>query len=218
MAKIDLLSDLKIMVEQELSNLGYSNSITADLDTVLLNYFNVINRLPAIIKWKIKQSKEVKQKIKTLTPDIKQGVENFIRKAKFGQDLRPHLSKRINQSDTKDLMFYDWGIFHFHLGIRQDENQPDFVERTNELLFAIVKDNTMHLIDIYPHHNSFSRQELIQIIENNWCEILDPYTLKGVIRLTHNVLNDGIHQLRNAGSIRFYKHLEVELLLLWVVE
>ena len=67
---------------------------------ILINYFNVINRLPAIIKWKIKQSKEVKQKIKTLTPDIKQGVENFIRKAKFGQDLRPHLSKRINQSDT----------------------------------------------------------------------------------------------------------------------
>jgi len=44
MAKIDLLSDLKIMVEQELSNLGYSNSITADLDTVLLLLLLILSR------------------------------------------------------------------------------------------------------------------------------------------------------------------------------
>jgi hypothetical protein len=124
----------------------------------------------------------------------------LIDKAESGQDLKPHLSTLIDDPDYPDLMFYDWGIFHFHLGTNPHPKRQGFVERTGDLLFAIAHSQTarMYLIDIHPHEGGFTNQDLLRILEENWPEILDPYTTRGV-GLPYNASDEDIDSLRKAG-------------------
>lgn len=198
MANINFLADLQEMISQELSTLGYPPALGEDIDAILIRYINLQRRIPPALVWTIKQSKELANK--PLSQSIRLGLQQFIKKAESGQNLKPHLSKHSNNPDYKDLMFYDWEIFHFHLGTNPHPKLPGFVERT-DLLFAIADSNKaeMYLIDIHPHKGGFTNQDLLRIIEENWAEILDPYTLKRIIELTHNVSDNDIGILRKAG-------------------
>lgn len=196
MATLDFASDLQELIEQELSNLGHASQPGEDLDTVLIRYLNLSSRLLRVVPWTVKQSTDVANK--SLPKKIRDGLEQFIKKAESGEDLKPYLSTRINAPDYADLMFYDWGIFHFHLGTTPHPKHKGFIKRTGELLFAITEQSTatMYLIDIHPHKGGFARQALLRIIEENWSEILEPYTIYGVIGLSYHASDDDIHELR----------------------
>ncbi len=128
-------------------------------------------------------------------------MQQFIEKAESGQDLKPHLSTLIDNPDYKDLMFYDWGIFHFHLGTDSHPKHQGFVARTGDLLFAIAHSHTarMYLIDIHPHTGGFTNQALLSILEENWPEITEPYALKRCVGLPDNDSDSNIKRLREAG-------------------
>jgi hypothetical protein len=128
-------------------------------------------------------------------------LDQFIDKAESGQDLKPHLSKKIYEKpEFKDLMFYDWQIFHFHLGTEPDVDNPNFIARTGELLFVLIDPNTstMYLIDILDHE--FTNQNLIDIIDENWPNVLDPYTMKGISEIDINPSDVDIKIARKTGS------------------
>ena len=185
------------MITEKLSRLGHRPAPEEDIDTLLIRSLNLARRVPPIIEWTVKQSKELA--IKSLRPEIRLGLEQFIKKAESGQNLKPHLSKKSDDPDYKDLMFYDWGVFHFHLGTNSNPNHNEFVERTGELLFAIADSNTarMYLIDIHPHR--FTNQKLLRIVKDNWPEIIEPHTLNRAIGLPSNWSDDDIGSLRKAG-------------------
>ena len=153
-------------------------------------------RIPPTIVWTVNQSQELANKI--IPQEITLGLQQFIDKAESGQDLTPHLSIKINKPGYKDLMFYDWGVFHFHLGTNPHPNRQGFLKRTKDLLFAIADSDTatMYLIDILPH--LFTNQDLLRILEENWPEILDPYTTRGVA-LPYDASDKDIDTLRGAG-------------------
>ena len=197
MAHINFTSDLKEVITEKLSRLGHRPAPEEDIDTLLIRSLNLARRVPPIIEWTVKQSKELA--IKSLRPEIRLGLEQFIKKAESGQNLKPHLSKKSDDPDYKDLMFYDWGVFHFHLGTNYNPNHNEFVERTGELLFAIADSNTarMYLIDIHPHR--FTNQKLLRIVKDNWPEIIEPHTLNRAIGLPSNWSDDDIGSLRKAG-------------------
>jgi hypothetical protein len=197
-AKINFRADLKEIITQELCSLGHPPKDEEDLDTVLKRYLNLSLRIPPTIEWTVRQSKELANKI--LPQEITLGLQPLIDKAESGQDLKPHLSTQIDNPDYPDLMFYDWGIFHFHLGTNPHPKRQGFVERTGDLLFAIAHSHTarMYLIDIHPHQGGFTNQDLLRILEENWPEILDPYTLRGV-GLPYNASDSDIERLRKAG-------------------
>lgn len=199
MAKINFLADYKEIITQKLCSLGHPPKDEQDLDTVLKRYLNLSLRIPRTIVWTVRQSKELANKI--LPQEITLGLQQLIEKAESGQDLKPHLSKLIDDPDYQDLMFYDWGIFHFHLGTNPDPKRQGFVERTGDLLFAIAHSPTarMYLIDIHPHHGGFSNQDLLRILEENWPEILDPYTINRGVELPYNPSDSDIKGLRKAG-------------------
>jgi len=196
-AHINFISDLKEVITEKLSRLGHRPAPEEDIDTLLIRSLNLARRVPPIIEWTVKQSKELA--IKSLRPEIRLGLEQFIKKAESGQNLKPHLSKKSDDPDYKDLMFYDWGVFHFHLGTNYNPNHNEFVERTGELLFAIADSNTarMYLIDIHPHR--FTNQKLLRIVKDNWPEIIEPHTLNRAIGLPSNWSDDDIGSLRKAG-------------------
>jgi hypothetical protein len=164
----------------------------------LKRYLNLSLKIPQTIEWTVRQSKELANKI--LPQEITLGLQPLIDKAESGQDLKPHLSTLIDDPDYPDLMFYDWGIFHFHLGTNPHPKRQGFVERTGDLLFAIAHSQTarMYLIDIHPHEGGFTNQDLLRILEENWPEILDPYTTRGV-GLPYNASDEDIDSLRKAG-------------------
>jgi hypothetical protein len=199
-AQINFLdADLKEIITQELCSLGHPPQDEEDLDTVLKRYLNLSLRIPPTIVWTVKQSKELAKK--KLPQEITLGLQQFIEKAESGQDLKPHLSTQSDNPDYKDLMFYDWGIFHFHLGTNPYPKRQGFVERTDDLLFAIADSHTarMYLIDIHPHLGGFTNQDLVRILEENWPEILAPYTIKRCVRLPYNASDRDIERLRKAG-------------------
>ncbi|MEB3121134.1 MAG: hypothetical protein VKL41_07915 [Snowella sp.] len=202
MANIDFLADLKAFIEQELSTLGLLPDFvsTTDIDTLLMRYVDVMRRVPPVIQWTVKKSKELEQK--NLPGVIRSGLDQFIDKAESGQDLKPHLSKKIYEKpEFKDLMFYDWQISHFHLGTEPDISNPNFIARTGELLFVLINPNTstMYLIDILDH--KFTNQNLIDIIDKNWPNVLDPYTIKGISEIDINPSDHDIKIEKNAGRI-----------------
>ena len=203
MAQINFLADLKEIITQELCSLGHPPQDEEDLDTVLTRYLNFSLRIPPTIVWTVNQSKELANKI--IPQEITLGLQQFIEKAESGQDLKPHLSTKSDNPDYQDLMFYDWGIFHFHLGTNPHPKRQGFVERTDDLLFAIAPSDTatMYLIDIHPHRGGFTNQDLLRILEYNWPEILDPYELKGVTELSDNASDSDIDSLRKGSMNTF---------------
>ncbi len=200
MAKINFLADFKEKITEELCSLGHPPKDEEDLDTVLKRYLNLLLRIPPTIVWTVRQSKELANK--TLPQEITLGLQEFIEKAESGQDLKPHLSTLIDDPDYPDLMFYDWGIFHFHLGTNPHPRRQGFVERTDDLLFAIADSDTarMYLIDIHPQQGGFTNQDLLRILEENWPEIIEPYALNRVIGLPYNASDTAIKSLRKAST------------------
>lgn len=156
-------------------------------------------RIPPTIVWTVNQSKELANKI--IPDEITLGLQEFIEKAESGQDLKPHLSITINKPGYKDLMFYDWGVYHFHLGTNPHPRHQEFLERTDDLLFAIADSCTarMYLIDIHPHQGGFTNQDLLRIIEETWPEIIEAYALNCVDELTDNASDSDIDSFRKAS-------------------
>lgn len=184
---MDFLADLKRLAETELSALGFTGKPADDLDSVLVRYHNVKSRIPRRVSWTVLRSTEVSKKLSghTLanTPqDIEAGMRKFICKAENGDDLKPHLSTKIADPDYQDLMFYDWGTYHFHLGTQRHPKRLGFVARTNELLFAMThpQEDKMYLVDIHPHAGAFENQDLIRVVESDWPEILSVDKIKGI--------------------------------------
>lgn len=184
---MDFLADLESLARKELSALGFASKPGDDLNTVLVRYYNLKSRTPRRTSWVVLRSTEVYRKLSehtlaTTPKDIENGLRKFIEKAESGGDLKPHLSTKIADPDYQDLMFYDWGTYHFHLDTKPHPKRPNFVGRTNELLFAITDPHkdTMYLIDVHPHTGAFENQDLICIIETDWPEILSAHNLKGI--------------------------------------
>ncbi|MFM7363639.1 MAG: hypothetical protein ACKO11_03865 [Cuspidothrix sp.] len=163
--------------------------------------------MPPVISWNIKKSKELISKSLSLSEEIRNGLEEFIIKAESGENLKPHISTRINDPDYKDLMSYDWGFFHFHLGTNPHPTQTEFIKRTNELLFAITVSQSamMYLIDIYPHEGGCTNQDLLRIIEENWGELLDPHTVLGIDEIDYNPSDNDIRIFRKTGFVTMLK-------------
>lgn len=95
-------------------------------------------------------------------------------------------------------MLNDFGIQHFHLGRSASPTNPQLIEGTRELLFAVVTPDSFYAIGIY-RHGDWNKVELLDRISENWPELLEPFTLKGVIGLSRNVSDEEASKLRANG-------------------
>jgi hypothetical protein len=125
------------------------------------------------------------------------------------------LSRKALDPEFADLLLLDWSIHHFHLSTSKKDPKDFFFERSEVLLFAVVGDETVYLLDVLPHgdKNVFARRALVGIVQSNWPEMIAPYEMKGVIKLEHDCTDEEIDELRRAGlnvpicvNGRFYIH------------
>jgi hypothetical protein len=88
-------------------------------------------------------------------------------------------------------LLYDWGIHHIHFA-------PG---GTKDLLFACISPDTAYFITIMDHEKEggsiiWANSDLIEIIHNNWPEILVPYRYKG--KENSNITNELRSKLRKS--------------------
>lgn len=138
-------------------------------------YFILRKKTIDIKKRKVLYSKEFQ-----CPEDVIDGFNLLVQKFKDGKDVNPHLSKTANNPESFDGLLYDWGVYHFHLG-KEFDNNKKYIIRTGPVLFAIVDDRNVYLINIYDHgrgkKSAWAKKDILRIISNNWPHIIKPYRI-----------------------------------------
>jgi len=192
---MDFEDDIRRDIAKWLAKRGHCDE--GDLRTLAMRFLNIKRRVLPMVRWTLHVSKELETT--ELPEKIQAGLQYFQDQASQGKDLTPFLHDKILQDDYRDLLLYDWAIYHFHLGVTLDER--GFVERTDELLFAIadLETDSMYFVDIYPHKGAFTNQDLLRIIEENWPSLLERYSWGGVTPIFPSPTGDDLRRLRESG-------------------
>ncbi len=99
-----------------------------------------------------------------------------------GRPVVPYLSRRVNDSRTKDGLLWDYGMHHFHLSLKLEAS--GVVERSDYLLFAIVTEGDAYFVDVRAHQDPekmlWVRQDLLEITHRNWPDLINSQVLRGV--------------------------------------
>lgn len=188
---VDFTSDWKQYVEHEISSQGYAVDTSEDLRSLSYKFFNLKRRRIAEVPRSVFEAKTF-----SCPANLANGYALLKKKLEGGHDVCPHLSKFLLRDDYEDSLLNDWGIHHFHLG--ENPERSGFIERTGPLLFAHVTHDSAYCLGVYPH-GSWTQQDLIRVIHENWPTVISAKKLNGIIGMSHTPTDDEIAQLRKAG-------------------
>ena len=127
-----------------------------------------------------------------------EGEKKFLDKVRTGDDLGPYQSRQSKTRNYEDGMLNDFGIHHFHLGIKKCSKNPYFVSRQKHLLFALVCSDDFYCIGYY-EHGDWSRSILLDTIHSNWPHAISSYAVQGVIDISPRYTDEEHQKLREAG-------------------
>lgn len=197
MSKMNFIDDINKIAGEWLRDLG----IESDLG----NKDNLVEFLRFYTLWIPKTPREVyiskqlneSQKFKQYEKEIA-----FIKeKIEKGEDIMPFASARKKPSKkggnprNNDLL-NDWGIYHLHLGTEYDKSGK--IKRSEDLLFCIINSKSVYFIDIQGHRDNWANKELLEIVYDNWSELLEPYELDMIP--DYNYTSEEIRDFRKIGS------------------
>ena len=192
--EINLLNDLANIFRDHMANDGY------DITSVQNDDRGAITLHCKLQRYKIEDKPRTIAKANNFEcpPQHSTGLRQLEEAIQNGASLVPYRSKRIKILEAYDDLF-DWGnIHHFHLGENPENDQ--FAERTNELLFCWVGDTQVYFIKIATHDSSpFAKRELIEIIHDNWPELIRFARIQGVEKLEHEISDDDRKVLRRTN-------------------
>lgn len=184
---INLYSDWITIIKSELQNKGYQID-NLDDDTIVYSYFSLKKRLIKPAKRKI-----LKSDVFVCPTDLMNALTLIESKIINGDDLLPHLSRKLNNIREKDGLLFDWGIHHLHLGTVMESN--GFINRSGPLLYAIFDSENAYFINVL-NHGEWTAQELIKTIHRNWPSSIENFKLKDVIDVQHHFSDRDISKLR----------------------
>ncbi len=203
------ISDITISIQKEFKAYGTIIDKTEVIKSQILFYLNWRRRFIRQQKRRVLYSKELYQNKKF--KKYKKIISKIEYKLKNAEDIIPYLSKGIiekpyikdskSQSRDKDNFLNAFNIHHLHLGdINLNKNSKygiNFVERTQDLLFILLKENKVYFLDILEH--DFYIESLFKIIKNNWSYITEPYRLHGILSSKINRTKTENKELLKAG-------------------
>mgnify|MGYP000882039825 CR=1 FL=1 len=161
-------------------------------DSLIIKYFTFLRKKGTGQPYHIHKSKEFKCPF-----ELKYGLNQIIYILEYGGDISPYLSKQVDELEN-DGMFNDWGVLHLHLGKEMEKNNK-YVKRTGPLLFVYFKENNAYLINIYKH-GDWTKKEVLQIMYDNWPEVINPFIMKGVQGLEQEMSEKEHYRLRQSGG------------------
>lgn len=118
----------------------------------------------------------------TIPPDVYNGYQLLLGKLRNGEDVNSHLSKKALDARFTDLMLFDWGLHHLHLGTEIESD--GYINRKGPMLAVKVIEDHVFIAGIVLHSNgenpeeSWIKKELLENLESNWPGILP--TLNGI--------------------------------------
>lgn len=112
-----------------------------------------------------------------------------------GIDVTGRLSRTTKDAPHEDMMFNDWGVQRFHLGIRDLQGN---VPRTNSILFAVVRDDVVHCIGFF-EHGAWAEIEVLESLERNWPYLMEHARYKGSMA-SQNYSDEERSRLRKLGG------------------
>ncbi|MCG5076355.1 hypothetical protein L5014_23765 [Paraburkholderia sp. RG36] len=151
MIRMDFRADLRAHIDTRLLELGYvpeaAGVVRAEEAPYLMLLLRALRRMPAATP---------RQAI--LAPGFEvpsEHVDGFgalIRAVENGASLRPWLSTLVRKLKKRDELLDDWGIHHFHLGAVPSAKNRDFVARTDEVAFAMVRPDAVYFLVATSHN------------------------------------------------------------------
>ena len=203
---MDLCEDYSNMLRYRLKQQGVKIKAKQEFD-LWYEYFNLQKKMVKPRKRHVWYSKEFQ-----CPEENRKGLNILVEKLETGQDVSAYLNKTSNNPDFFDMLLYDWGIYHFHLGEKKERNS-NYIERTGPVLFARVDPDDVYFIQIYRHGKGvakqpWSRQEMVKIIHENWPWTIKNYLIPGVCCLTEKISDEGRAILRENGILSFVEVAE----------
>ncbi len=194
---LDFSKDIENHIIEEFNCLDIDYKLRGDLDADLMNLYTVNKKY--IYPWprKVFISTELQSKI---DKGIQQSTEILSLKTKIenGENVNRHQSSELFNHHVNDHLVYDWSIYHLHLSSERTKDDY-FNDRTKKILFSFIdKERALFLdIDKHPPHDVFANKKLLQILDNNWPDIL--LIANDVQGPSHNMNKSVRFILRKAG-------------------
>lgn len=179
--------DLRRQLSQRLHRSGITLDAALHPWDVAVRYFDFKRRMIPARRRSVVCSRELEHR--PLSPDHQAGLDAIIDDMQVGRHIGPYLTKRWMDLDFNDILFNDWGVCHLHLGGRSTD-KDGFVKRTGPVLFACITPNQFYMVDIMQHGRQnqtvFAQKRIIQIIHDNWPQLIASARAPGVSNLFPN--------------------------------
>lgn len=200
-----LLGELRDGLAGVLVAAGYEVEPSADIEAVLLMYFNVHCRRIPLRPRQVEWSKEIQGR-NDLSADERHALSRIESASRGGLDLNPYLSTTLTNALYNDGLLNDWGIHHLHLDLPNSRPPcaAGFVGRTGPLLFVWASEETLYFLDVLRHRNRpFVDESLVEILHANWPSLIEHLRASPHIRPSR--ANTGINRrkARDAGLTMF---------------
>ncbi|WP_417777101.1 hypothetical protein [Stutzerimonas xanthomarina] len=192
--RMDLFADFCQAIRAELKSNGFRNfSVLSDAD-LAIRYQGLMQRLvpdrPRRVLW---------SRSFTCPAEAREGLAKLSHLFVKGENINGHLSSSVRDLRYDDLLFNDWGIFHFHLGATY--RKDGFCERTKHVLLAKITNDFVYFIDVRPHGFTnptlWFQQDLLNVILESWPFLLESYRVRGFLSV--NAVSESEHsRLRKA--------------------
>ncbi|MEP7350764.1 MAG: hypothetical protein ABI668_12565 [Sphingorhabdus sp.] len=213
----NLVAELRIAVIAALSldPEGRAAFSKMDISDLLIIYWNWMSRVVPLRHYTVHQSCELRGNPIAGDSRYMPALQHIIDLLENGQEVSQHLSRGVTvayqakpekiKSLAKyrdlDLLLNDWGVHHLHLSTELDSD--GFVMRTKPLLFAVFKQDTAYLIDIFDH-GDWASDAIPKIILRNWPDagIIHDLGIPGSRESYSEIDKLG---LRNAGMTTAYE-------------
>ena len=187
------------LIEIYFKGVGIRYNSKNDIHMCLIDFMNLKMKLIKPVPRIILKSDKLKSKSIPLKYIRALGyIENKIR---IGKDITFHQSKKILDPSYNDLLLNDWIIQHIHLSDTKTQKGQKFYDRSKYLLFAAFNSNHAFFIDIREHdeQNVFAKREFLEIMNNNWPQVMKIYLEGDTIPFVNNYSDSEIDSLRRKG-------------------
>lgn len=156
-------------------------------------YFDYIMRIPAATPRILKRNPEFK------CPHEYQGGWAMIQsELRRGVDMTPRMSRAIEKVGSKDSLFYDWGVCHFHLGTTWDKKHSGLYAGGNDVLFIVITARKFFPLFV-GKHGDWSDFRMQRLMHKYFPDVLNQGEMKGCKALSWEPTEEDVKQLREQG-------------------
>lgn len=195
-----MIKELSYEVVSKAINTLASKQLTAlnvKFDSITPAYMQLSNYLSKRIIVKPRRVTESSQFM--VADEFYKGYQILKNKINNGDDLNPHLSKKILNPLFSDRFFDDYGCFHFHLG---DVIENDgFIKRTGPVALAFITNDEVFFLETKMHGtNTWTNKSVLEILHREKPYLIINQKASILKNISPKIsTDDEISNLRNKG-------------------